>query len=308
MTRLLIVTPVRDEAQHLETTIASVAAQTRAPDLWLLVDDGSRDATPRIIERAAAELDFVRAVKVPQRALGDGDRLALAAEARAFNHALDQVELGRFGFVGKIDGDIELPPRYFELALSRFEAVPELGIAGGRLLEDHGRGWRPAATPAHHVRGALKLYRRDCFDAIGGIEEMLGWDTIDEVRARMQGWETRSLEGLDARHHRPVATRGGALRGRSRHGRAAYIVRYSPWWVGLKSLRVALSRPYGLSGLAFLHGYLSAGLRRGPRIEDERFRRFVGAELRQRVRLQRLATATGRSQRTPKVPTIFSRS
>jgi hypothetical protein len=142
------------------------------------------------------------------------------------------------------------------------------------------------------VRGALKLYSRECFSSIGGIEERLGWDTIDETYARMNGFNTRSLSEVVARHHRPVATRGGTLRGRARHGQCAYILRYGGWWVALRSLKVACSRPYGLSGLAFLYGYLRSAVQGEDRVEDERFRRFVAAELRGRVTSSRLLGAS----------------
>lgn len=284
MAELLLITPARDEAIHLERTIRAVAAQTQRPDLWLIVDDGSTDATPAILDRAASELPFVRVLRAPEHEAGASDRLAVAAEARAFNWALSTVDLDDYTHVGKLDADIELPAEYFERLLERFEREPELGIAGGGLLE-HGRnGWHLTKVPAYHVRGALKLYSRQCFEAIGGIEERLGWDTIDETYARMNGFRTRSLPEANARHHRPVATRGGTLRGRARHGQCAYILRYSAWWVTLRSLKVACSQPFGISGLAFFFGYVRSAARREERVEDERFRRFVARELRSRVR------------------------
>jgi biofilm PGA synthesis N-glycosyltransferase PgaC len=294
MAELLLVTPARDEAIHLERTIRAVAAQTQRPDLWLVVDDGSTDATPEILARAAAELPFLRILRVPQEESSDSDRLAVAAEARAFNCALETVDLDDYTHVGKLDADVELPTEYFERLLERFDREPLLGVAGGGLLERGRGGWQPAKVPAYHVRGALKLYSRECFAAIGGVEERLGWDTIDETYARMAGFATRSFPQLSARHHRPVATRGGTLRGRARHGQCAYILRYGGWWVTLRSLKVACSRPYGLSGLAFLYGYVRAALRHEDRVEDERFRRFVARELRGRV--------------TVKVPAFFTRS
>jgi glycosyltransferase involved in cell wall biosynthesis len=294
MAELLLVTPARDEAPHLERTIRAVAAQTQRPDLWLIVDDGSTDATPEIIARAAAELPFVRVLRAPQTTSNGSDRLAVAAEARAFNLALETIDLDDYTHVGKLDADVELPTEYFERLLERFDAQPRLGVAGGGLLERGRGGWQPAKVPAYHVRGALKLYSRECFAAIGGVEERLGWDTIDETYARMEGFSTRSFPELAARHHRPVATRGGTLRGRARHGQCAYILRYGSWWIALRSLKVACSRPYGLSGIAFLYGYVRAAVRREDRVEDDRFRRFVAHELRRRV--------------TVKVPAFFSRS
>jgi Glycosyltransferases, probably involved in cell wall biogenesis len=311
MSRVLLVTPARDEAAHLERTIRAVAVQTRPPDLWLIVDDGSSDATPRILERCAAELPFLRVLRAPpQEREAGADRLALAAEARAFNWALDSVALDEFTHLGKLDADIELPPRYFERLLDRFAREPGLGIAGGSLLERNRRGgWRLTKGPAYHVRGALKLYRRECFVAIGGIEERLGWDTIDETYARMHGFATRSLTDLTARHHRPVATRGGALRGRARLGQCAYILRYSAWWVALRSLKVARSRPLGISGVAFFYGYARSAARRDDRVEDEQFRRFVARELRARARRAGLRRPQlSDRQEAMKVPTFFVRS
>jgi glycosyltransferase involved in cell wall biosynthesis len=295
MAELLLITPARDEAAHLERTIRAVAAQTQRPDLWLIVDDGSTDATPEILARAAGELPFLRVLQAPRNAAANPDRLAAAAEARAFNWALESLDLNDYTHVGKLDADIELPAEYFERVIEGFEREPGLGIAGGALLERGRNGWQPAKVPDYHVRGALKLYSRECFAAIGGIEERLGWDTIDETYARMNGFTTRSLNEVAARHHRPVATRNGTLRGRARHGQCAYILRYGGWWVALRSLKVACSRPYGLSGLAFLYGYLRSALRREDRVEDERFRRFVATELRGRVN-------------PVKVPAFFTRS
>lgn len=309
MAELLLITPARDEAAHLERTIRAVAAQTQRPDLWLIVDDGSTDATPAILDRAASELPFVRVLRAPAHQEGAADRLAVAAEARAFNWALSTIDLDDYTHVGKLDADIELPAEYFERLLERFDHEPELGIAGGGLLERGGNGWYLTKVPAYHVRGALKLYSRECFEAIGGIEERLGWDTIDETYARMNGFTTRSLAGVNARHHRPVATRNGTLRGRARHGQCAYILRYSAWWVALRSLKVACSRPFGLSGLAFFYGYVRSAVRREDRVEDEQFRRFVAHELRSRVRPGRSGPKQNLNPtETAQVPTFFVRS
>jgi biofilm PGA synthesis N-glycosyltransferase PgaC len=115
------------------------------------------------------------------------------------------------------------------------------------------------------------------------MQERLAWDTIDETYARMRGYETRSFASLVAVHHRHMATADGRLRGRARHGRCAYVARYGPGWVLLRSFKVAVEKPVGLSGLAFLYGYLAAQAKRLPRVEDPDFKRFVRRELRRRV-------------------------
>jgi biofilm PGA synthesis N-glycosyltransferase PgaC len=282
--RLLLISPVRNEADHIARVAASLAGQTRRPDLWVVIDDGSEDGTLEILRRLEREIDFLR---VSQVARGKGvsapDRLAVAADARAFNQALEAVDWREFTHLGKLDGDIELPSDYLAGLLEEFERNGRLGVAGGRLVEEFGSRWRQIRIPDYHVHGALKLYTRDCFDAIGGIQERLGWDTIDETYARMRGYESRSFSSLVAVHHRHMATADGALRGRARHGRCAYIARYGLEWVVLRSFKVALERPIGLSGGAFLYGYLAAWAGRAPRVEDPAFRRFVRRELRRRL-------------------------
>jgi hypothetical protein len=279
---LLVVSPVRNEAAHLQRTARALAAQTRPPDLWVIVDDGSSDRTLELARELEGELEFATVLQAP-RAPSGRDSLALAREARAFNYGLRRARWRRFAFIGKLDGDVELPPTWFAELLARFRSDPRLGLAGGRLAE-HGRsGWRPIAIPPTHVHGAVKLYRRECLVAVGGVPERLAWDTIDETYARMRGYETRSFAELVARHHRPWASADGLLRGRARHGECAWILHYGPLWVTLRSLKVARSRPAVLSGAAFLYGYARAALRRVERVDDPEFRRFVRRELRARM-------------------------
>jgi biofilm PGA synthesis N-glycosyltransferase PgaC len=288
--RLLLISPVRNEETHIERTAAAVAGQTRTPDLWIVVDDGSTDRTPEILAQLAERIDFLRVLdtaKLPKIGVVP-DRLATAAEARAFNLGLNSVKWEDFTHIAKLDGDTELPPHYFERLLDEFERDGELGLAGGVYADpdpnSDGDGWKVVEIPAaHHVPGTLKCYSRACFQAVGGMRERLGWDTIDEVYARMRGYRTRSYPDLIAHHHRPWGSADGTLRGRARHGECAYIVHFTLPWVTLRAFKVALSRPRGLSGLAFLYGYLRSAARRVPRVEDPEFRRFVRGELRARM-------------------------
>jgi poly-beta-1,6-N-acetyl-D-glucosamine synthase len=286
--RLLLISPVRNEEAFLEPIAGALAGQTRPPDLWLVVNDGSTDRTPEILEELAGRIDFLQVLdtsKLPK--IGPvKDRLATAAEARAFNLGLANVEWRSFTHIAKLDGDTELPPRYFELLLSRFAEDRTLGLAGGMYADPSpdGNGWKVVNMPTeHHVPGTLKCYTRECFEAIGGIREQLGWDTIDETYARMRGYRTRSYGDLVAHHHRPWGSADGTLRGRARHGECAYIAHFSLPWVALRSFKVARSRPRVLSGLAFLYGYLRSAARRVPQVEDREFRRFVRREQRGRI-------------------------
>jgi biofilm PGA synthesis N-glycosyltransferase PgaC len=288
--RLLLISPVRNEQAYLELIADAVASQTRTPDMWIVVDDGSTDSTPQILAKLAERIDFLRVLdtaKLPKIGAVP-DRLATAAEARAFNLGLGSVAWEDFTHIAKLDGDTELPPDYFERVLGEFARDPKLGLAGGVYADPDpnpdGTGWKVIGIPSeHHVPGTLKCYSRDCLQAVGGMQERLAWDTIDETYARMRGYRTRAYPDLIAHHHRPWGSADGTLRGRARHGECAYIVHFTLPWVVLRSFKLALSRPRGLSGVAFLYGYLRSAARRVPRVEDTQFRRFVHGELRARM-------------------------
>lgn len=311
--RLLVISPVHNEAAHLELVAAAIERQTRPPDLWVLVEDNSTDGTPEILRRLAERIEFVRVMSTAELApaaesspaVPVKDRLAAAAAPRTFNLGLNGVDWKSFTHIAKLDGDIELAPDYFELLLGKFARDPSLGLAGGVLRERDGKGgWSPPqAANDYHVRGALKCYTRECLQAIGGIQERLGWDTIDEIYARMRGYRTRVFGELIALHHRPWGSADGTLRGRARHGTCAYIVHFTLPWVALRAFKVARSRPRGLSGVAFLYGFLDSATRRVPRVEDPEFRAFARRELRERARLE-LTERTGRHRGQGLVPAI----
>jgi biofilm PGA synthesis N-glycosyltransferase PgaC len=289
--RLLVISPVRNERAHIERVAAALAAQTRPPDLWIVVDDTSTDGTAELVAELAAEIGFLRLAHVsrPHEAQAQPqsrDRLAIAAEVRAFNRALRRVQAERFTHIAKLDGDTELPPHYFQTLLARFAQDDRLGLAGGVYADPAPppQRWKVVHIPnEHHVPGSLKCYSLACFQAIGGMQERLAWDTLDETYARMLGFRTRSFADLVALHHRPRASADGTLRGRARHGQCAYIAHFTPSWVALRAFKLAAAPPRGLSGLAFLYGYARSAFDGTRRVQDPQLRAFVHRELRDRM-------------------------
>jgi GT2 family glycosyltransferase len=289
--RLLVISPVRNERAHIERVAAALAAQTRPPDLWMVVDDDSTDGTAELVEELVGEIGFLRLARVS--ALRDGtpephtpDRLAIAAEVRAFNRALRRVQAERFTHIAKLDGDTELPPHYFQTLLHRFAEDDRLGLAGGVYADPAPapQRWKVVEIPhEHHVPGSLKCYSLPCFAAIGGMQERLAWDTLDETYARMLGFRTRSFADLVALHRRPHASADGTLRGRARHGQCAYIAHFTPSWVTLRAFKLAAAPPRGLSGIAFLYGYARSAFDGTQRVQDAQLRAFVHRELRGRM-------------------------
>jgi poly-beta-1,6-N-acetyl-D-glucosamine synthase len=282
--RILIVSPVRNEAAHIERVVRGVAAQTLQPARWIVLDDGSTDGTLELLRSLEPTVPFLKVIERASLLEGARDRLARAAAPRAFNAALATDDWRQYTHVMKLDGDIELAPTYLADVIARFEADPQLGLAGGVLVEPQADGSvKPIRIPETHVHGALKLYSRECFEAIGGVQERLGWDTIDEIYARMRGFGARSFKDLVSVHHRPIGSADGTLRGHARHGQCAYIAHYDLLFTALRAVKVGRRHPRVLSGFAFLYGYVRAAAARTERVPDPDFRRYVRRELRQRM-------------------------
>jgi poly-beta-1,6-N-acetyl-D-glucosamine synthase len=303
--RVLIVSPVRNEAAHIVRVAHAVAAQELTPASWIVIDDGSTDGTFERLCELQRELPFLTVLRAPRELAGSGarDRLAQAVEIRNFNVALElaKAQLDSYTHLMKLDGDIELPPNYLRELIERFASEPLLGIAGGVLVEPKPNGgMRKIAIPGYHVHGALKCYTRACYAAIGGVQERLGWDTIDQTYARMRGFRTRSFPDLVSVHHRPLASADGALRGHARHGECAYIAHYDPLWTALRSLKVARRRPRGASAAAFLYGYARAAVRGVEQVPDPEYRSFTRREL--RGRMLGAITSLGEAREIPATP------
>jgi poly-beta-1,6-N-acetyl-D-glucosamine synthase len=284
--RILIISPVRNEAAHIERVVRAMAAQELPPARWIVVDDHSTDDTLAILRRLEPEVPFLEVAQAPQAPAGPvRDRLARAAAPRTFNAGLALAcDLSGYTHVMKLDGDIELPPYYFSDLMERFAADPQLGLGGGVLDEPTADGgMRRIRIAPNHVHGALKCYSAACFTAIGGVQERLGWDTIDGTYARMNGFKTVHFDDLVGVHHRPIGSADGSLRGHARHGQCSYIGHHTLAWVCLRAFRVGCRRPRGLSGLAFVYGYLRAAVRRVERVPDPAYRRFARRELRRRM-------------------------
>lgn len=271
MTRYVIITPVRDEAQHVERTIESVSRQTIQPAEWLIVDDGSTDGTGAIIDRYVAQVPWIRAVNRPDR----GCRNAAIGAIEAFHDGYRSIQSTDWEFLVNLDGDLKFESDYFEICFEEFHRDPRLGIAGGTLYHFEDGVLTLEANPLFHVRGATKIYRRACWDAVGGPPCTTAWDTLDEVKANMLGWRSRSLPHARALHLRPTGAVGGCWRDSVKSGRADYYAGYHPLFMLLKCIKRTARKPLCVNGIGHLWGFVNAYLRGAPQVNDGTLIRYV---------------------------------
>jgi glycosyltransferase involved in cell wall biosynthesis len=264
LTRYVIITPARDEEDFLEKTIHAVLNQTVLPQQWILVNDGSVDRTGDIMQRYAALYPWITVLHRGNR----GFRNSAGGEIDAFYGGFDQIRSADWEYVVKLDADLSFAPDYFAQCFAAFKADPGLGIAGGTIYHDIEGREALEDNPAFHVRGATKIYRRECWEAIGGLMRIAGWDTIDELKANMLGWRTATLPHLHLLHFRYTGSADGAWRNALKDGRANYNAGYHPAFMLLKCLRRLFKPPVLIGGVGLMVGFLSCYWKRAPRVGD----------------------------------------
>lgn len=260
--RYVIVTPVRDEARYVGNTLASVGSQTILPCQWVIVNDGSGDATGEIVERYAAGRPWMTIIHRQDR----GYRSAGGGVIDAFNAGYANVRFARWNYIVKLDGDLSFASDYFERCFERFEADARLGIAGGTIyrVEQGGPVIDSAGDPAFHVRGATKIYRRACWNRIAPLPAAPGWDTIDEVEANLRGFHTRTFADLQVIQHKPTGAADGTWRNAFKNGRANYLAGYHPLFMLAKCIRRASRAPLSVEPFALIAGFLSGYFKKLP--------------------------------------------
>lgn len=270
----LLVSPCRNEADYMRRTLDSVVGQSLTPALWVIVDDGSTDATPDILAEYAARHDWIRVVPKPDR----GHRAVGPGVIEAFYAGYDTIDPGDFAYSCKLDLDLDLPARYFETLIERMEADPRLGTCSGKPYVRQGGRLVSERRGDEMSVGMTKFYRRECFEAIGGYVREVMWDAIDCHKARMLGWRAASWDhpDLNFEHLRPMGSSQTSIwTGKRRHGFGQWFMGSDPlYYLATCVFRMA-ERPYVLGGLAMLQGYVGAALRGARRLDDPELVAFI---------------------------------
>ncbi len=289
-----VITPAYNEARYIRKTIDSVLKQSCLPSVWLIVDDGSSDQTRSIVQEYAGRYPWIRC-HTRTRVAG---QTYFGSNVYAIMEGYERIREESFEYLAILDGDISLPETYYESVLAKFQADPQMGIASGVYLDRVNGKLRKILNDRRSTPQALMVFRRTCFESIGGLVPMKygGEDTCACFTARMKGWKTWSFPELTAIHNKPVGTGHGRsmLQIRFRQGLGEYFMAMYPLFMILKSLRRCfLERPFLLGGLARIAGYIWGWLKREPRQIPQETVRFIRAEQKARIfGLNRIAETT----------------
>lgn len=269
--KFLIITPAKNEAEYIEGLIESMMQQDLLPQRWVIVDDGSTDGMPEIVERYAAELPWLTLIRKSNstEARSGGSKVV-----RAFNEGYSRYEQEPHDVVMKLDADLILPSDYLSSLREAFEADTQLGLCGGYCVIPIDGGWEPEAAMADHVRGALKAYRKDCFFEIGGLTETWNWDGIDGMQAMHKGWNVKTIEKA-VKHLRPTSAAYEPLQHAYRSGEEAYRTGSD---LGLAIIRAAFKvkvKPLFKNSIQYLKGYWGARKRKEPKVVDASLQQFI---------------------------------
>ena len=279
--KFVLVTPARNEEAFIGATIESIVSQSHLPEEWVIVSDGSTDRTDEIVKGYQQKFEWIELLRMPDHR----DR-QFAAKVNCFNAGFRRLQGLRYDVIGNVDADVTFPPDYFEFMMSKFAENLSLGVAGSPFQEQGYRSYEGAFTNYDHVSGACQLFRRECFEQIGGYIPIKGggidWAAV--TSARMRGWVTRTFQEKSFIHHRKMGTgNNGFLISRFNHGRKDHYLGGHPLWELFRDVYQMGKRPYLVAGLYLLAGYAWSFLIRTKSPLPKELIRFHRAE--QMIRL-----------------------
>ena len=259
----VLITPARNEEDNIERTIRSVISQTILPKRWIIVSDCSTDRTDYIVGEYTSQNSWIELVRMPEHRAR-----SFAAKAHCFRTGYDKLKNTSFDIIGNVDADVSFEEDYFEFLLAKFQQNQRLGVCGTPFIEEGYSSTNDSYEGQKHVPGGCQLFRRKCFEDVGGypfVKEGIDWVAV--TTARMKGWETRSFRERSFFHYRSLGT-GESTSSAAiiRYGKKDYLLGGHPLWEFFRILYQMTRKPYMIAGILVMYGYFSALLN-----QEERF-------------------------------------
>ena len=261
--KYVLVTPARNEEAYIEKTIQSVLSQTLLPEKWIIISDGSTDRTDLIVEKYKEEHVFISLLQI-----GGDCAPNFGSKVNAFNAGYKQLIKQKFDLIGNLDADVTFSPNYYETMITKLKEDPGLGIAGGIICELMNGKYTPQKINLNSVAGAVQLFRRECFEAIGGYIPIKsgGIDAAAEIIGRMHGWKVRTFPEIQVLHHRRVMTGNrNILQTRFKQGMTQYMLGYHPLFQLARFFFRIPDKPFLVGSIISMCGYAWGFLKRAKR-------------------------------------------
>jgi biofilm PGA synthesis N-glycosyltransferase PgaC len=262
MTRPLgyaLITPARNEAEYIELTLQSMISQTYLPVKWVIVSDGSTDQTDELVRKYADKYDWIELLRMPER-----QQRHFAGKVHAFNAGYERIKRTNAEIVGNLDADVSFGPEHFQFLVEKMSENPRIGVAGAPFREGTFQ-YDYRFSNIENVWGGCQLFRRECYEAIGGYMPLKGGciDHVAVLSARLHGWQTRTFTEKVCIHHRQMGTAmQGALKAKFKMGAKDYTVGNHVLWELARTIYQMKHSPYVVGGLALGWGYLWSLIRR----------------------------------------------
>lgn len=265
-----IIIPTYNEEKFISLTLQSILEQTVLPSKVVVVNDNSTDKTPEIVTEFVQKYPFITLVNTTSETL----HLPGSKVINAFNKGLKTVD-DNYDFIVKADADLIFPNNYFETIIRHFQSDEKIGMAGGFCYIEKNESWvLENLTDKDHIRGALKAYRKETFNQIGGLKPAMGWDTVDELLCKFYGWNIKTDETLKVKHLKPTGANYNKT-ARYKQGEAFYTLGYGFWITAIASAKLALRKKKPLLFLDYVNGFLKAKSAKKPLLVTEEQAKFI---------------------------------
>ena len=273
-----IVIPAYNEEALIALTLQSLVSQTVLPKKVVVVNDNSTDKTAEIVLDFAKDNPFITLVNKTSSAVHLPGSKVIQAFQKGFE-TLDE----DYDLIVKIDADLIFPHNYFETIIKHFQSDPTIGMAGGFCyIEKNGDWVLENLTDKDHIRGALKAYRKETFEQIGGLKPAMGWDTVDELLCKFYNWKVITDSSLHVKHLKPTGANYNKT-ARYKQGEAFYTLGYGFWITAIASAKLAMMKKKPLLFLDYIKGFWKAKNAKRPLLVNKEQARFI-----QNYRLQKM--------------------